>query len=117
MPVISDEMLRDLYVMQQLSQSEIAERFGVTRNVVHGRVRRLGLPAQPKRPLSMTPDAIRLRNGSHDKDARRAAHSPNRSLITFLPESPRLEMQWRHVLAKVRAERGARWTELLGVER
>jgi hypothetical protein len=112
--MISDEILRDLYVKQQLSQAEIAKRFGVTHNVIHGRVRRLGLPAQPKRPLSMTPDAIRLRNkASHAKDERRMDGSPARSIITFLPESPRLEMAFRHELAKVREERGAQWTELL----
>lgn len=31
------------------------------------------------------------------------------SLISFLPESPRLEMEWRHVLAAVQAERGTQW--------
>ncbi len=32
------------------------------------------------------------------------------SIVSFLPESPRLEMEWRHMLAKVQQERGTQWS-------
>ena len=42
-----------------------------------------------------------------------AAQYVDRTIIRFTPESPRLELEWRNVLAAVRAERGAQWTEMV----
>lgn len=73
----------------------------------------LGLPprcAQPKRPKPV------LAPERKQQAQTAAARFPAYTLISF-PESPRLEMAWRHELAKVRAERDTQWTERLGVSR
>jgi transposase/predicted HTH domain antitoxin len=104
-------LLRELWPTG-MKCDEIRDRLGIsyTSRAVSRKADELGLPKrnnQPKRPPK--PAAVAV-----------AEHKPKpriRSLVTFLPESPRLEMEFRHLVAKVRAERGAQWTELLGVER
>jgi transposase len=94
---------------------DIRDRLGIsyTSRAVSRKADELGLPKrnnQPARKPNPPKPAVAIA-------AHKARPCNIRSLITFLPESPRLEMQFRHLVAKVRAERGAQWTELLGVER
>jgi hypothetical protein len=121
-----DEIIRSMW--DNSGTRAIAKKIGcgVTKNAIIGRARRLGLPPHAKRPLSMTADAVRLREktkkqnremslaervaiGSAVRDSKRYRHE---SLIAF-PESPRLEMAWREMLAKVKRERGAAWDVLV----
>jgi transposase len=94
-------MLKELWPTGMIVD-DIRKRLGIsyTARAVSRKADELGLPKrnnQPPRKVEPKPAAVAI-----------TAHKPKpqvRSIITFLPERPALEMQWRHELAKVRAER------------
>jgi transposase len=104
-------MLKELWPTG-MKVDDIKARLGIsyTARAVSRKADELGLPKRNNQPARKPVPAA----------ATITAHKPKpqvRSIITFLPESPRLEMEFRHLVAKVRQERGAQWTELCGVTR
>jgi transposase/predicted HTH domain antitoxin len=114
-------MLKDLWPTG-LKVDDIRERLGIsyTSRAVSRKADELGLPRrcqQPKRSIKATEWRDRRdRAASGIATATQSQARLNYTIISF-PEHPRLEMEWRHVLAAVRAERGTQWTELLGATR
>lgn len=101
------ELLKSLWI-QGVSAGEIRKQLGISYGdkTVMSRARKLGLqsrrwPGRSASRISTLASAVAS-----------ARQYVDRSIITFLPESPRLEMEWRHVLADVQVERGTKWQEI-----
>lgn len=94
---------------------EIHRRLGISYGLksVSMKAKAIGLPRRENPVKAKKPEPKPVPQTTR----RTVGEFRDRTIISFLPESPRLEMAWRHELAKVRQERGARWTEILGVER
>jgi hypothetical protein len=84
--------------------AKIASAVGLSRDGVIGKAHRLGLAGRPS-PIK--------RNVALQTTRRTVGQYKDRSIITFLPESPRLEMEFRHLVADQRQKRGAAWTEMV----
>jgi hypothetical protein len=108
-----EALLRELWPAG-VPAAEINRRLGRPEKSELGKkCRALGLPPRKIRFKSRLPLAPEQKQQAQTAAVRFPAHT----IISFMPESPTLEMQWRHELAKVRQERGALWTELQGVTR
>jgi hypothetical protein len=106
-----------LYEVEKLGVDKIAHMIGRTGVGVWRMLKREGVKIRDHN------DALKLRKwtwapSSHAAAAKKgfitqASNAANQyyqpSLISFMPDSPRLEMEWRHVLADVQAERGTQW--------
>lgn len=99
----NDAKLRKLWGAGKTATT-IANEIGcdLTKSAVTGRAHRMGLVKRPHIIKSATQRAAMLSQVAMSFGARPYRH---RSLITFLPESPALEMQLRVEVAKARAER------------
>lgn len=111
-----DTILRELWTAG-VAATEINRQLGRPEDYdISKRRRQLGLPPRHTRFISGRRVTRRLKPRP-EPTTTAAERMPTRSIITFMPESPRLEMEFRHLLAEVRAERGRQWNELLGVTR
>jgi DNA-binding transcriptional MerR regulator len=128
--MIPARTLYELYWDRKMSQKNIAMRCGVNKSTVQEWMQKYGIAPRTKedayrlsrdqrrrKPQHIVRRAKEERSlaekvaiGSAVRDSKRYRHE---SIVSFLPDSPALELQWRNMLAKVKRERGAAWNVLV----
>lgn len=105
-------LLRELWPTG-MKCDDIKTRLGIsyTTRAISRKAAEIGLQPRNMQPARPKPKSPAVAIEQH------RPRPPIRSIITFLPESPRLEMEFRHLVAEVGKERGRLWSELLGVSR
>lgn len=112
-----DEQLRVLWSDGKTGR-EIVEALGLpcTPRAVCGRAGALGLASRLK-PPSDNPSSVKRRMKRRERTSKEvstlaaavvaARQYQDVTLLTFLPENPRMEMEWKSILAAVKRERAA----------